>query len=33
MRGPDVGFTGFTVSAPSKGVNGGASTGIVLAAR
>ena len=33
MRGPGVGFTGFTVTASSKGVDGGASTGVALALR
>lgn len=33
MRGPAVGFTGFTVSASSKGVDEGVSTGITLAVR
>jgi hypothetical protein len=33
MREPGVGFTGFTLSASPKDVDGGASTGIALAVR
>ena len=34
MRGPGVGFTGFTVSTSPNGVdNGASSTGIALAVR
>jgi hypothetical protein len=33
MRGPGIGFTGFTVSASPKGVDDGASTEIALAVR
>lgn len=33
MRGPGVGFTGFTVFASPKAVDGGTSTGITLEVR
>jgi hypothetical protein len=33
MRGPGVGFAGFTVSASARGADGGASAGIALAVK